>query len=146
MQSTKTKVDNFLNSHQNCEDFFNYLIKKEEDKMNDEMKKYKTEELVEKAKKFFMYDTANFKTSSSEGFKYKLELLNNDDYDCKLLEDSFDINFTSRDEKFYSSRNGMTNCKLDKKERVSKIFRVVPNEKLLIEPNSSSRSNILLLH
>ena len=41
---------------------------------------------------------------------------------------------------------GTTDCNLDNNERVSKIFRVVPNEKTLREPKSSSRSNILLLH
>ena len=145
-QSTKTKVEDFLKSSPNCKDFLTDLIEKKEIKMNEEMEKYKKEALVEKAKEFIQYDTANFKTSSSEGFKYKLELLNKDDSDYKLLESSFDTNHRAPHNMLYSIRHEMTACKSDENERILNIFRVVPIDKTLKESNTSSCSNILLLH
>ena len=139
MQSTKTKVEDFLRSRPNCKDFFNDLIKKEEDKINEEMGKYEKEDLVEKAKKLLEYDTANFKTSLSEGFKYKLEVLNNDDSDYKLLESSFESNRESENDFLY----GKIDCNSHENDNVLNIYRVVPTNET---SNNSGHSNMLLLH
>ena len=144
MPSTKSKVEEFLRRYPYHKTFLNNLIKKDEHKMNEELEEDNKEEIVEKAKNFFEFDIEDLKKSFSDGFKYKLEFLNNDNSDYKVIQSSIKSIGKSLDN--VSDRLSSSNS--DKKENteVSRIFRVIPNNKALIKSKTSSCSKVLLLH
>ena len=141
MQSTKTKVVKFLRSFPNYKTFLNVLIKKEMDKIYKEIEKDNKEEMIEKAKELFEYDTASFKKSVFHGFKYKLEILDTDDSDYKVLKSSVTPNY-----KLVHRFMNVTRLDENYKTKGLKIFRVLPTDKTLTESKTSNLSKFLLLH
>ena len=124
MQSIKTKVEEFSKSNPNCGSFLQNFLKKREEKINKIKDDYKKGKVLEKVREICEYDVANFKKLAYPGFKYKLEMLNINDPDYTLLENSIknDIILTK----------GL------------KVYRVISNEETSTE--SSDSNQILLLH
>ena len=92
--------------------------------------------MAEKVKIFFEYDVGCFKNDELQGSKYKLEQLQGDDDDFKLLENT--INYKDMP-KVTSIGNNTT---VEVMPKVLKIYRVVANG----SASASDRSKVLLLH
>ena len=138
MESIKNKVEEFSKSHPDCRDFLQDVVKEAEEEINKEKNDYEKGVVFEKAKELCEYDVSNFKEPVLPGFKYKLELLKNNDPDYKLLENSikFDDNFETENSRY----------QLDIRNKIKdlKIYRVVSNDNIAKE--SSDSNQILLLH
>ena len=137
MQLIKTKVEEFLKNHPDSRNFLQDYVKKREKVIIQEKDDYENGKIFENAKELCEYDVAKFKEPVLPGFKYKLELLKNNDPDYKLLESS--INFSDEQtDKFIRQLD------LRLKVKSLKIYRVVSNEN--ISRRSSDSDQILLLH
>ena len=137
MQSIKKRVEEFSKNHSDRRNFLQNFIEKKEEEINKVKDDYEKGKIFHKAKETCEYDVANFKRSVLPGFKYKLELLENNDPDYKLLERS--INFSDE-----STDNFIHQLDLQQKSEGLKIYRVVTNDK--ISTRSSDSDQILLLH
>ena len=150
MPSTKIKVDEFLKSSPKCTSFVNDVIKKEDDVMKKEIEKDNKEELLEKAKQLFEYDIENLRRPVLSGSKYKLDLLNKEDADYKLLKSTFSLNDPECTPITKEIMNQLTGGKInvEDKTRALKIYRVT--DKTPTESNDSTSfmtsQNVLLLH
>ena len=101
------------------------------------------ENIIKNVKNIFQYSTSNFKTPSPN-FKYKLELMKNEDPDCMILKSSLDVGFNFT---FYSTNTSSNYFNPLKQEQlVYKIYRIKTNDKNIIETKNSESSSILLLH
>ena len=136
MELIINKLDEFSKAYPNCRSFLQSIVEKEKDKMN--LVRDETVKMFEKAKELCEYDVANFKKSVLPGFKYKLELLKNNDPDYELLKDSIGFNDNS------TTMNARLRFELKQKTKALKIYRIVPNETFSIK--SSNSDQILLLH
>ena len=137
MLSSKARVERFLKSYPSCKNLLLNFIKKYENLVHDKEKQYKTEELAEEAKKLCEYEVTHFKKKVSSGSKYKLQLLNNNCYDYKVLKDSL-VGIDALDD------NQLISDKASKD--IIKIYRVDPADKLSAAPSTCKGSKVLLLH
>ena len=121
MQSIKTKVKENQPHNRN---FLLDFVKKKEELKNAVQDDYKNGKMFEKAKEFCEYDVEKFKKPILHGFKYKLELLKNNDSDYQLLESSINFGDEQTDKNF--------RYKLDIRHKIKglKIYRVVSNDNL----------------
>lgn len=139
------KAEKFLKNYPQCKGVI-YNIINNHQKMNmlgeNKAGEDKTEMLVEKYKKNYDYDTANFKNPLLPGFKHKLELLNESCPDRKVLKNSL-IGTNSEEEKWFWPKLKL----IDECEPV-KIYRVVPSDETA-EAESGARESskkVLMLH
>ena len=146
MPSTKKEIDDFLRSYPNCKSFLYDFMKRKKEELKNEIKKDKMTNLVEKAKSLIEYDVTNFKKSDLPQFKYKLELLQSDDSDFKVLEKSFNLDDQTRRSWFYRQNTHLLNEK--DTNNIIKIYRVIPTDSTTTttESRNSSGSKVLLLH
>ena len=96
MFSNHKKLDEFIETLSENQNVLRNLCNEEKTKINrefensvkefDETKEY----LIKEANELFEYKTSKFKKSFSE-FKYKLQLLKNDDPDYNILKESLDL-------------------------------------------------------
>ena len=138
MESIKNKVEEFSKSHPDCKNVLQDIVKKAEEEINKEKHDYENGKMFEKAKELCEYDIEKFKKPILHGFKYKLELLKNNDPDYKLLESS--INFSDE----LTDKNFIHQLDLRQKTKGLRIYRVVSNDN--ISTLSSDSNQILLLH
>ena len=136
MESIKNKVEKFSKSQSGCKSFLQNIVRKAEEKINEEKTDYEKGTAFEKGKALCEYDVANFKKSVLPGFKYKLELLKTNDPDYEILENSIKVNDNFK----YSSNQ------LDIRPIMEglKIYRVVSNDNISTESINSNHT--LLLH
>ena len=118
------KNGSVLKSHPNCESFLQEKIKKVEDVIKKEEEDYKNEIVFNKDKKLCEYDVTNFKNLVLPGFKYKLDMLDNDDKDYKLLESSLKYDTSEDNSQFNLQKNNSKNFKM---------YRVVLNDYISTE-------------
>ena len=137
MLSSKIKVENFLKIYPSCKSLLLSFIKKYENLVHDKEQEYKTEQLAEEAKKLCEYEITHFKKKVSSGFKYKLQLLNVNSYDYKVLKDSLVGTDALEDNQLIFDK--ATNDKI-------KIYRVDSAEKLSTASSTFKGSKVLLLH
>ena len=139
MYSSEKRLDEFIKSHLGPKNFLKHLCKLEKEKITTEIKKEKKEfektkqYFLKEAEELFVYNTSNFK-SSSVGFKYHLELLDDNNSDCKLLRDSLGLN------------NKENNCfaRLKRKHKKPNFYKLkAPDEDV---KESSDIPSLLLLH
>ena len=97
MFSKEGKKGDFLKDHPNFETFLTNLYEDEVERANKETKYLKDrydlnkEYLIDNLNQKVSYNTSKFKNSSEQGFKYKLELLGNEDSNYKLLKESLSL-------------------------------------------------------
>ena len=139
MQSTRIKVRNFLKNYPNCKNILYKHMNKYEAIINKKDEGYKAEKVFEKAKRLCKHDTANFKKPSLPGFKYKLELLNNDHPDYDALRSSFIVSGAKEHKRILRFKRDIAN-----KKKVLTIYRVVENIKS--PKKMSGKPQTLLLH
>ena len=128
MQSTKSEVEEFSKSNPNFKGFLCDYIKKGEEQINNEIKNLNKKELIKRCKT--LYNVAKFKKTFIPAFKFKVELLKNNNSDFKVFEESLNLN------------------KLDnwKTENTAKIYRIISTDNCSKESKTSSGSQFLLLH
>ena len=143
MKFSVIKAEKFLKSYPQCKGVIyniinNYLIRKN---LLVEGEENKTKVLVEKCKKFYEYDTDRFKKPILPGFKHKLELLNDDCPDHKVLKSSLVGTNCDEEEWFWSKAD------LIDETKAVKIYRVVPSDETAEEDsgNRESSKTVLLL-
>ena len=141
MCSDEEKLDDFLNKFSNPLKVFREVCNKEKVKVRKEVEKYVTESekikkyLVEEAKQMFERNNTNFiKSKDFSGFKYKVELLQNDDTDHKTLRNSLGLGSET------DSSVGLQNV-VD-----FHIYRVKAFDDKVSKLETSDDQNILLLH
>ena len=141
MRFSIVKAEKFLKSYPQCKGVIynilhnylkNSLVEGEENNTNG---------LVEKCKKFYDYDTDKFKSPILQGFKYKLELLNDDCPDHNVLKSSL-IGTNIDEEKLFWSKADL----IDESKAV-KIYRAVPSDETAEEDygDRESSKKVLLL-
>ena len=137
MDSIKNKVREFVESHPSCRSFLQDIVDKREDEIKKEENDFKERKAFDKAKKLFEYDVTNFKKPVLQGFKYKLEMLENDDGDYKFLESSFNNDISKSSSQFNHEIVIVKGIK---------IYRVLSTNNISTEPSPPNPSQILLLH
>ena len=138
MQSIKIKVEEYSKKNPHNRNFLEDYVKKREEVIYAKQDDYENGKMFESAKELCEYDVANFKKPVLPGFKYKLELLKTNDADYELLESSINFGDELTDKSFKHQLD------LRLKAKGLKIYRVVPNNNISIEPSDSNQ--ILLLH
>ena len=141
MCSAKEKLDEFLNKFSNPLKVFREVCNKEKDKVRKEAENYEyesekmKEHLLEEAKQMLEQNNTNFKKSKDfSKFKYKVELLQNDDSDHKTLRDALGLGSKT------VSSAGLQDV-VD-----FKLYRVKASGDEVSESKTSDDQNILLLH
>ena len=139
MQTSNFKLEDFLKCNPEYKDFFCDYINEEKEKICKDMKIEK-KELLKKADRFFDYDVDCFKNENLQGFKYKLEQLqpNNDDF--KLLEKTIKYKDTQKTKLVNSSK--LISLNGQEGPKALKIYRVNSNNNTQV----SDCSKVLLLH
>jgi len=148
MYLNKTNLEHLIENFSGPKNILRSLCNEEKEntckeikKADKELKKTK-QNLIKEAKKIFHYNTSNLKSPTSD-FKYKLELMNNDDPDYNVLKRSFGI-----DSKTDSFKGTVLNeySSLKNKNISFKIYRVKANDIVIEKSKSSDLSSLLLLH
>ena len=148
MFSNDQKLTEFIERFSGNKDVLRKLCNEEKDKINkeieNEVKEFNEtkEYLLKEANELFEYNTSNFK-QSSEGFKYKLELLKKDDPDYKILKESLGL-----DPKTNNVSGTILKKDLGVKDKgiVYNIYRVKTTDNFAPQSETSNRSSLLLLH
>ena len=128
MESIEIEIEEFLKNNPNYKAFLTNYIEKEKAEIYYEVGTAKKEELIEKFKK--LYNVATFKKSVLPKFKYKLELLKNDNSDLKLLKESLSLN------ELYDWKTNNTVT----------LYRVISTDNCSTESKNSHYTQYLLLH
>ena len=139
-------MDEFLTKKPRFKSFINGYVKKKEDKIQKELDREKAEEdeLIEKAKELFEPKPSMCNNDCLNGFKYKLELLEKDESDHKILKNA--LIMKDKEENSCLTCNEKHVINLNKKGNTVRVYRVITTDSTSHQHDNSTGSQVLLLH